>query len=426
MLSLSPELFVRHTAGELVAKPMKGTATACNDDDENRSRSQALAGDPKSHAENVMIIDLLRSDLGRIAKAGTVQVTALFEVARFGDVLQMTSTVIAKLHNDCTLQDIFSAIYPCGSITGAPKRRTMQIIDQLETQPRDIYTGAIGWFDPSPPGRSLGDFCMSVPIRTLVLQPARARVRVGGMGVGSGIVADSDPKGEFEECRLKANFLTGLPQEFELIETMRATRKEGCVLLQRHLARLTASAQYFGIACDLPELASAIQSACAVLDAGKAYRLRVTLGPTGTWCIQASLLAPPTGPFRVFVAKVALDEDDLFLRHKSTVRTHSDAGWKDAEARGGFDCIFFNRRGDLAQAGRTNVFLKLDGRWTTPPLASGALPGVMRAVLLADERWGTVEHVLTRDDLHRCDEIVVCSALRGTVRANLCEEALVG
>lgn len=221
VLSLSPELFLRHTAGDVIARPMKGTAPAGGHDDGGTlRRAQALSADPKNRAENVMIVDLLRNDLGRIAKIGTVRVPELFDVARFGGVLQMTSTVRATLRDDCKLSDVFDAIFPCGSITGAPKRRSMQIIHELEAQPRGLYTGAIGWFDAPMFGRGLGDFCMSVPIRTIVLQPELAGLRSGRMGVGSGIVADSDPTSEFEECQLKAGFLTGLAQELELSETL--------------------------------------------------------------------------------------------------------------------------------------------------------------------------------------------------------------
>lgn len=203
VLSLSPELFIRHTAGRLEARPMKGTAPAGDDEPGNALRAAGLAADPKNRAENLMIVDLLRNDLGRIARTGSVKVPALFDVQRYGKVLQMTSTVQADLLPHATLHDIFAALYPCGSITGAPKRRAMEIIRELEPDPRGVYTGAIGWIDPG------GDFCLSVPIRTLVLQPGDGP-RQGEMGVGSGIVHDSDPASEFAECQLKASFLTGL------------------------------------------------------------------------------------------------------------------------------------------------------------------------------------------------------------------------
>ena len=222
LLSLSPELFVRHAQGELTARPMKGTAPAAPPEQtaENARRATALAADPKNRAENLMIVDLLRNDIGRIAVTGSVKVPALFEVTRYSSVLQMTSTVQARLRDDASLADIFQALYPCGSITGAPKRRTMEIIAELEPAPRGIYTGAIGWFDPPAAGaaHAVGDFCMSVPIRTLALQPAGPDgIRRGEMGVGAGIVLDSDPHEEFAECQLKARFLTGLTQRLRTV-----------------------------------------------------------------------------------------------------------------------------------------------------------------------------------------------------------------
>jgi para-aminobenzoate synthetase/4-amino-4-deoxychorismate lyase len=423
VLSRSPELFLRHTAGELRAKPMKGTAPACAGDAQNLEQARALAADPKNRAENVMIVDLMRNDLGRLARQGTVKVPALFEVERFGEVLQMTSTVQAQLRADSGLAQVFGALYPCGSITGAPKRRTMQIIQEMELSPRSIYTGGIGWFDPPAAGNPLGDFCLSVPIRTLVLDPARGNVRRGRMGVGSGIVADSDPAREWEECRLKAKFLTGLPHDFELVETLRASRAHGCVHLQRHLARLAASAAWFGIPVDTVALAAEMREATVILDAHEVYRLRVALQPLGSWSVHASVLPPLGSEVLAFVADAELDQRDVFLAHKTTVRAELDRGWKDAEARGGFDTLFFNRRSELAQGGRSNVFVKLRGRWYTPPVGSGALPGVMRAVLLADARFQAAERVISRQDLMDCEEIFLCSSLRGVMRARLRESA---
>lgn len=209
ILSLSPELFVRHQDGVMTARPMKGTAEASGNKDQDAQRAVALATESKTRAENLMIVDLLRNDLGRIARLGSVAVPCLFDVQRYGRVLQMTSTVTARLRDDATLGDIFDALYPCGSITGAPKRRTMQIIGELETGPRGYYTGAIGWFEAAPDGRAVGDFCLSVPIRTLLLQaPEADGARNGEMGIGAGIVYDSDPAAEYAECELKARFLT--------------------------------------------------------------------------------------------------------------------------------------------------------------------------------------------------------------------------
>ena len=374
LLSLSPELFVRHAQGELTARPMKGTAPAAPAEqvEENARRASALAQDPKNRAENLMIVDLLRNDIG--------------------------------------------------SITGAPKRRTMEIIAELEPAPRGIYTGAIGWFDPpaANPAHPVGDFCMSVPIRTLALQaPGANGVRRGEMGVGAGIVLDSDPPDEFAECQLKARFLTGLSNDFELFETLHASRTDGCRQQERHLARLAASSAYFGFRWDDKAARAALQAACAARPDDVPFRLRLALRQDGQFSVQSGALTALPDTVKVMLAEDATTADDLFLRHKSSVRTRYDAAWRAAEAQGAFDMLFFNERGELTEGGRSNVFVRLDGRWHTPPLSCGLLPGVQRAVMLADPAWNAQETIITRAMLARAESIVVCNALRGVLPAHL-------
>ena len=425
LLSLSPELFIRHAGGALLARPMKGTAPAApanvdNADAENARRSIALAADLKNRAENLMIVDLLRNDLGRVAQTGSVEVTALFDVQRYSSVLQMTSTVRAQLRPDATLPDIFAALYPCGSITGAPKRRTMEIIRELEPSPRGVYTGAIGWFDPAAEAAPIGDFCLSVPIRTLVLQPPAGGVRVAELGVGAGIVYDSVAADEYAECQLKARFLTGLENQFELFETIRASVDEGCCHRALHLARMAQSARYFGMPFEPARAAVALDQACAGLAAGALYRLRLALGQNGLFTVQTAPLAPIDEPVGLLVSldpNEATEADALFLRHKTSIRTRYDAAWRAAERQGGFDTLFFNQRGELTEGGRSNVFVRVDGRWLTPPLRCGVLPGIMRAVLLGAPAWNASEAVITRAMLADADDIMVCNALRGPLRA---------
>ncbi|CDG85837.1 aminodeoxychorismate synthase component I [Janthinobacterium agaricidamnosum] len=420
LLSLSPELFVRHAQGELTARPMKGTAPAAPADqaDENARRASALSLDAKNRAENLMIVDLLRNDIGRIAVTGSVKVPALFEVRRYSGVLQMTSTVQAALRPNARLHDIFQALYPCGSITGAPKLRAMEIIDELEANPRGIYTGAIGWFDPPAHGHQVGDFCMSVPIRTLTLQAPRDGVRSGEMGVGAGIVHDSDTPEEFAECRLKGRFLTGLGNDFELFETMRGSH-DGVQHLERHLRRLSASAAYFGFPSDEAAARACLMEACAAFTPGVAHRLRLSLDQSGAYAVRSGLLAPLAEPVRAMLAEEATSASDLFLRHKTSVRTRYDDAWRAAEAQGCFDMLFFNERGELTEGGRCNVFIKLDGRWLTPPLSCGLLPGIQRAVLLDDPAWHASERIITRAMLDQAQEIVLCNSLRGVLRVQL-------
>ena len=420
VLSHSPELFIRHTAGRLIAQPMKGTASASDDATLDGPRAAALSTDPKNRAENLMIVDLLRNDLSRIAALGSVAVPQLFEVARFGEVLQMTSTITATLRNDASLTDIIAAVYPCGSITGAPKRRAMQIIRELETTPRGVYTGALGWIDAPTTPHAPGDFCLSVPIRTLLLGASDVNgVRQGEMGIGAGIVHDSVATEEFSECELKARFLTGLPASFSLFETMAVSRQNGCVLIERHLQRLAHSAGYFHFVFDEGALRDALRRACEVLPTAMTYRLRLCLTQSGAISIETAPLRPLTAPVGLLIAPEPMQAEDLFLRHKTTQRARYDHAWKTAEAQGAFDMLFCNQRGDVTEGARSNVFVQIDGRWYTPPLSSGVLPGVMRAHLLDDTTWQASERVLTIDQVRCAQSIILCNALRGVLPAYL-------
>jgi para-aminobenzoate synthetase/4-amino-4-deoxychorismate lyase len=419
LLSFSPELFVRHEAGVLQARPMKGTARASGDATIDAARARDLAQDTKNRAENLMIVDLLRNDLGRVAVTGSVQTPVLFDVQRYGAVLQMTSTVQARLKADAALVDIFDALYPCGSITGAPKRRAMEIIHDLEPDARGVYTGAIGWFDPAPPGQAFGDFCLSVPIRTLALAAQANGVRRGELGVGAGIVHDSEAHDEFAECQLKAGFLTGLANDVTLFETLRASRDHGCRHVDQHLERLSASCRYFGVPFDHGAAHAALEAACRALPTDSVYRMRLAIDATGAMTITSGVLAPLQEPVLVMLADEPTASSDIFLRHKTSRRSRYDAAWQAAEARGAFDALFFNERGELTEGGRSNVFVRVGDTWITPPLSCGVLPGVMRGVLLAAPAWHAREGVITRAMLDAADDIVVCNALRGPLRAVL-------
>lgn len=419
VLSFSPELFIRNDGGVLTARPMKGTAQASGDPEADTASAMALATNDKNCAENLMIVDMLRNDLGRIAKVGSVQVSDLFDVKPYGSVLQMTSTVSAQLRPDMTLADIFQAVYPCGSITGAPKHRTMQIIQELEPELRGLYTGAVGWFDAPKNETDIGDFCLSVPIRTLALEPMGSDgIRRGEFGVGAGIVFDSNAKEEYDECQLKARFLSSLPQEFELFETMLALGGGACRHVDLHLQRLSTSAQYFGFDFDEVAIRQAVHKYSADLSEGE-HRVRLSLSASGVDLSSAPLL-PIAQPVRLLLpAMPATVSGDLFLRHKTSVRRRYDDAWKEAEKLGAFDMLFCNESGELTEGGRSNVFVKLAGKWFTPPLSSGALPGVMRSVLLADPAWDASERVLMVGDLLLAESIVVCNALRGALTATI-------
>ncbi|MBY4897313.1 chorismate-binding protein [Cupriavidus sp. AU9028] len=424
VLSLSPELFVRHEgAGTLVARPMKGTAPLTGDAQADAAAAAALAADPKNRAENVMIVDLLRNDLGRVAVPGTVKVPALFEVRPFGAVLQMTSTVTAQATAATTTGSLLDALFPCGSITGAPKRRTMEIIAELESSPRGLYTGSIGWMDAPAPGERLGRGALSVAIRTLVLGPLTDRgLRAGEMGVGSGIVHDSVAAQEFAECGWKARFLTEHDPGVSLIETLRVESGQ-CLRLEAHLARLAASAAALGFPVDIDAARARLQQAARACREGGA-RLRLTLDKSGTLGITgAALAALPTGPVGVTLATETLPPADPLRRHKTTHRAAYDRGWQAAERAGAFDSLFFNTRGELLEGGRSSVFARVDGHWLTPPLDADILPGVMRGEVLRDPlHWlgGPVrEATITVPMLRRADRLVLANSLRGVLHARL-------
>ncbi|HSV71133.1 MAG TPA: bifunctional anthranilate synthase component I family protein/class IV aminotransferase [Methylibium sp.] len=418
VLSCSPELFVRHAGGKLTAKPMKGTAPrrAVMEGDSETARHLHL--DTKNRAENLMIVDLLRNDLGRIAKVGSVKVPDLFAVESHATVFQMTSTVEAEALPGLGVPQLLRAIFPCGSITGAPKHHTMELIAGLESTPRGLYCGAIGWIDAPPAAGGLGDFCLSVAIRTLTLGADRDGLRAGRLGIGAGIVLDSVAEDEYAECQLKGRFLTGVDPGFALFETMFATREAGVRQLDRHLARLARSAATLGFVLDETEVREAIQLECGRLAPDLPHRLRLGLARSGRFdLIVQPLAALPDGPVALRLEPAPLPAARPLAGHKTTLRDEYDAGIRAAEAEGAFDSLFFTADGRLVEGGRSNVLVQLDGRWFTPPLADGALPGVMRGLLLEDPAWAAAERMLTREDLRRADAIVVCNALRGVLPA---------
>ena len=418
VLSCSPELFLRHEAGLLTARPMKGTASRIATPEGDSETARHLSIDIKNRAENLMIVDLLRNDLGRVAEIGSVKVPELFTIEPYATVFQMTSTVQARLKPGVGFADLLRAVFPCGSITGAPKHHTMELIARLETTPRGLYCGAIGWMDAPQGDARCGDFCLSVAIRTLTLGPEVQGLRAARLGVGAGIVLDSRAADEFEECRWKARFLTSSDPGFELFETMLATPGEGVRHLERHLARLDHSAQVLGFGFDRVAALDALK-AC-VLPPGVPARLRLALAHDGALQVTAAPLPIlAEGPVSLLVADHCLPPFNPLAAHKTTLRQHYDEGVHAAERAGAFDSLFFTTDGRLVEGGRSSVFVQLGGRWWTPPLSDGALPGVMRALVLQDAAWQAGERSLRLEDVHRAEALMVCNALRGPLPARL-------
>lgn len=421
VLSCSPELFVAKTGALLRARPMKGTAARVGEAVADAATARALAADPKNRAENLMIVDLLRNDLGRIACTGSVRVPALFAVEHYPTVCQMTSTVEAALRPGVGFAAVLRALFPCGSITGAPKHRTMSLIRVLETTPRGLYTGAIGWVDAPRAGESCGDFCLSVAIRTVTLKPAPAAgLWRGRLGVGAGIVIDSDAAAERAECALKARFMTTLEPGFTLFETLFATREGGVRHLDRHLARLGASAAALQFAFPRERIVAALAAALARLPSPAPVRVRLDLHKSGRFdTAVAPLEALPPGPVKVLLGGPPHGLHAALLAHKTSLRSGYDEGIRRALACGAFDTLFCNRAGEITEGGRTNVFVRLGGQWLTPPLAGEVLPGVMRGVLMDDPAWAVREARVSQADVLAAERVVLTNALRGVLEADV-------
>ena len=420
VVSLSPELFIRRHGDLIQTRPMKGTLPRGRDVDEDRRLAEQMRADPKSRAENLMIVDLLRNDLGRVCEVGSVRVRSLFDVETFDTVLQMTSTVQGRIPLQAGLEQMLRALYPCGSVTGAPKHRSRQIIAQLEQRPRGIYTGSIGYLDPD------GTLCLNVAIRTLELQPDGR----GRLGIGGGVVADSTPQGEWNECFVKARFLTRTDPGFELIETMRAdlpapvsppaasTPRDFVALWDDHLGRLQASAAYFGFRFEADEVGTALVRQLTALPAG-AHRVRLLLNKAGEVRLFAEPLQTLPDVPAVRIAQTTVRSDAWHQVHKTSYRPQYEEGLQQALSEGLWDLLFLNERGELVEGARSSVFVRLDGRLVTPPLDSGALPGLMRARLLADLSLEAIERPIPRGELQRAQALYACNAVRGLFQVRL-------
>ena len=406
VLSASPEVFIEQNGHTISTRPMKGTAPRAGTPEADAEARHQLSTDVKQRAENLMIVDLMRNDLGRIAEIGSVNVTDLFTVETFQTLHQMTSGVRATLKEGVGITELLQGIFPPGSVIGAPKIRAMELIRALETEPRGVYCGAIGHV--SPEGRAL----FNVAIRTAVV----FRDAAGEMGIGSGVVFDSSGPKEYDECLLKMKFLTDPVKHFELIETMLFEPGTGLVLLERHVGRLKSSARYFGFAFDETSIRQAL---CDAIE-GQAERLRVRLllSQAGAVTVTTTPLPPPdpAAIMRFVVSETALDRADIFLYHKTTGRELYDQEWqKYSETTGAEEVIYLNERGELAEGSRTTIFLERNGRLETPALSSGLLPGTLRSELVAQGR--AVEAVLTLKDLKSADAVFLGNSVRGLVRA---------
>ncbi len=381
VLCLSPELFFARRGNLCITKPMKGTVKRGRWLEEDRELARWLSASVKDRAENVMIVDLLRNDLGKVSVPGSVRVSSLFDLERFETVWQMTSTVESTLRDGTSLVDLMTALFPCGSVTGAPKIRTMQIIRELERFPRGAYTGAIGFLKPG------GDCIFNVAIRTVVVD---TETNVATFGVGGGITIDSTAEREYEECLVKSRFLHASPVDFQLFESMLRENGE-YFLLERHLERLRDSAEYFGFVFCEEEIRSALERITAN---GK---VRLTLWKDGRIQTEVSAIEPFERR-HVALATEAIDSSNRFLYHKTTNRLD------------GNDVIFWNERGEITESTIANVVVRIDGELFTPPVESGLLAGTFRGQLLAEGK--IKERVITIEELKNAKDVFLINSVR--------------
>ena len=408
LLSLSPELFFATRDGAALVKPMKGTRPRGRDGAEDARLAQELSSSVKDRAENLMIVDLMRNDLSRVAEAGSVKVDRPFAVESYPTVHQMVTTVRARLQAGKGPVDMIRALFPCGSITGAPKIRAMELINAVERDARGPYCGAIGRIDAT------GDAAFNVAIRTLRLTPGENGRGKAVLGVGSAIVADSEALPEWRECLVKGGFVRLYAAGCDLIETMRFTPEDGIPLLELHLERIKASAAELGFAFDRHAVRNAIQALCFEADAPA--KVRLVTARSGAYTLElGELPAAFTGPAQCAVMRLPIDAGDWRLRHKSSDRGFYDTGLKAAHAAGAQEALFLRDDGLLTEGCFTNLFVERGGKLLTPPAGLGLLPGVLRRSLIEAGRAEEAE--LTLDDL--ADGFLIGNALRGLMPAVL-------
>ena len=398
VLSVSPELFFRVNGDTITTKPMKGTTRRGLNEAQDGAQAAWLRSSVKDRAENVMIVDLLRNDLGRVAQFGSVRVTELCAVEKYPTLLTMTSTIRARKMPGASLVDIFTALFPCGSVTGAPKINTMRLIHELEPEARRVYCGAVGVVEPD------GNAVFNVPIRTVLIDSLTGQAEYGA---GGGITWDSEAGGEYAELLTKARVLTSPKPQFELLETLRLQGGQA-VNAALHLERMASSARYFGFAFDEEAAWSALRHAGQETPAGT-HRLRMLLSKSGEITVQTLAMGENPPIVRARLARTPVNSGDVFLYHKTTCRAVYEA--HAAQVPPGEDVLLFNERSELTEFTTGNVILQLDGQLYTPPVSSGLLAGIERR--RAIEGRGVRERVLTVRDLHDAQGIWHVNSLRG-------------
>ena len=411
ILSCSPEQFLTCDGHTLQARPMKGTAPRGRFPAEDDSIRSDLSICEKTRSENLMIVDLVRNDLSRVTEAGSVKVKSLFDIQTLPSVHQMTSTIEGRILDGVRPSDLMNALFPCGSVTGAPKIRAMEIIDDLEGEARGVYCGAIGWFGPG------ARISLNVPIRTLMFDKSG----LGRVHVGSGLVADSDLEAEYAECQVKASFLRMPVSSRDLIETIGWSAISGFRNLELHLDRLTASASWLGWQPDRAAIIAGLDDLAGTLDGQAEWRIRLVCGEglpasiTATRMMQADQTTTPT----VCLADRSVDSTAASLFHKLADRTFYEDALTQARERHPdlFDCVLTNERGELTEGSFTNLFVQIDGKLLTPPMTCGLLPGILRQQLIGSGK--ARESILLPDQLETADAVFLGNSLRGLIQVKV-------
>ena len=417
ILSFSPELFLRLQNDQLTLRPMKGTAPRGRTSEQDERNHRDLLDSAKDRAENLIIVDLLRNDVGRIAKVGSVKVPEYYTVEEYETVYQATSVIEAELRPECSLQDLVRGVFPSGSVTGAPKIRTMQIIQELEREPRGVYTGCVGFFAP---GRQS---VFNVAIRTVVLDDEQG---LAEMGVGSGVTYDSDNASEYRECLTKARFLGGYLCDLELLETLRWDPTSGWFLMAEHCQRAKNSASHFGFFFDPREMRDSLRSYEEKLqgesEGNDVFRVRMVVNRRGEVRISHRRISPARDIERVAIALQRIDPCNRFLYHKTSKRAGYDRALRIAQEMGLFDLVFLNERGEVAEGARSNIVIRKGSQHLTPPVNCGLLPGLFRQYLLDSQEIAIEERVLYPEDVASADEVFLCNSVRGLQRVELADD----
>jgi len=401
VISLSVELFLRKDNNKIYSKPMKGTIKRGRNIQEDKEKAKELKECVKNQAENLMIVDLIRNDLGRISRTGSVKVIKLFEIEKYNTLFQMTSTIKSILRKNISYFDIFKSLFPGGSVTGAPKIRTMQIIKELEKSARKIYCGALGIIFPN------NKAIFNLPIRTISLLKNKAE-----MGIGGGIVIDSDPKKEFQECLLKAKFLTDRYNSFSLLETIGLFENK-FKFLNAHLKRLKNSAEYFNFYFNRSEIILKLKNLKKKLKNNLNYKIRLLLDKEGNLKIDYQQIKDfmPKRDNYIVISQYKTDPENLFLYHKTTNRNLYDHQYNYYAKKGYFDVIFLNKKNEVTEGAISNIIIQKNNKYYTPVLSSGLLPGIFRQYFIKKHK--VIEKKLFLKDLIKADKIFLCNSVRG-------------